>query len=76
MKILHYSEIFGIPEFLDSGRKSWTLDSECWTLDAALWTLESGRWNLEAGLWTLDSGPWTLSFTVVEQNQNSVSDFA
>ena len=69
MKILHYSEIFGIPEFLDSGWKSWTLDSECWTLDAGVWTLE-------AGLWTLDSGPWTLSFTVVEQNQNSVSDFA
>ena len=24
----------GIPEFLDSGRKSWTLDSGRWTLDA------------------------------------------
>ena len=24
----------GIPEFLDSGRKSWTLDSGTWTLDA------------------------------------------
>ena len=23
-----------IPEFLDSGRKSWTLDSGRWTLDA------------------------------------------
>ena len=26
----------GIQEFLDSGRKSWTLDSERWTLDAGL----------------------------------------
>ena len=43
----------GIPEFLDSGRKSWTLDS-------GLWTLDSGLWTLDAGLWTLDSGRWTL----------------
>ena len=26
----------GIPDFLDSGRKSWMLDSGCWTLDAGL----------------------------------------
>ena len=39
-------------------------------------------WNLKGhtgipGLWTqeLDSGRWTLSLTVVEQNQNPVSDF-
>ena len=38
----------GIPEFLNSGRRSWTLDSGRWTLDAGLWTLD-------AGLWTLDS---------------------
>ena len=50
----------GIPEFLDSGHKSWTLDSGCSTLDAGLWTLESGCWTLDAGPWTLDSGPWTL----------------
>ena len=50
----------GIPEFLDSGRKSWTLDSGRWTLDAGLWTLGSGRWVLDPELWTLDSGPWTL----------------
>ena len=36
-----------------------------------LWTQE-----LDARHWTLDSGPWILSFTVVEQNQNPVSDFA
>ena len=57
----------GIPEFLDSGRKSWTLDSGrwtldvgLWTLDARLWTLDSGRWTLDSGLWTLGSGRWTL----------------
>ena len=56
-----------IPEFLDSGRKGWTLDSGRWTLDAGLWTLDaglwmldSGRWTLDAGLWTLDSGRWPL----------------
>ena len=32
----------GILEFLDSGRKSWTLDSGRWTLDAGLWTLDAG----------------------------------
>ena len=53
-------KISGIPEFLDSGRKSWTLDSGRWTLDAGLWTLDSGRWTQDAGLWTLDSGRWTL----------------
>ena len=52
----------GIPEFLDSGRKSWTLDSGRWTLDARLWTLGSGCWTLDAGLWTLTLNPgrWTL----------------
>ena len=57
----------GIPEFLDSGRKSWTLDSGrwtldvgLWTLDARLWTLDSGRWTLDSGLWALDAGRWTL----------------
>ena len=60
----------GITEFLDSGRKSWTLDFGLWTLDAGLWkhdpgrwTLDSGRWALDAELWTLDSGRWTLLFT-------------
>ena len=48
----------GIPEFLGSGRKSWTLGSGRWYLDAGLSTLYSGRWtlNLDAELSTLDSG--------------------
>ena len=52
----------GIPEFLDSGRNSWTLDSRRWILDARLWlwTLDSGRWTLDTGLWMLDSRRWTL----------------
>ena len=41
--------LIGIPEFLESGRNSWTLDSGCWTLDAGLWTLDSGRWTLDSG---------------------------
>ena len=53
----------------------WTLDSGRWTLDTGFWTLDAGRWTLDARLWTLDSGPGTLSLTVVEQNQNPVSDF-
>ena len=31
---------FGIPEFLDSGRRPWALDAEQGTLDAGLWTLK------------------------------------
>ena len=50
----------GIPEFLDSGCKSWTLDSGQWTLDAGLWTQESVRWTLDAGRWTLNPGRSTL----------------
>ena len=50
----------GIPEFLDSGRQGWTLDSGHWTLDPRLWTLDTRLWTLKAGLWTLDSGRWTL----------------
>ena len=46
---------FGILEFLDSGRKSWTLDPERWMLDPGLWTLESGRWFLDVGYWTVDA---------------------
>ena len=51
---------FGIPEFLDFGHKSWTLDSGRWNLDPGLWTLDSGYWTLNAGLRTLDPGRWTL----------------
>ena len=50
----------GIPEFLDSGRKSWTLDSGRWTLDSRRWTLDAGLWTLCSGLWTLDARRWTV----------------
>ena len=33
-------------EFLDSGRK-------CWTLDSGLWTLDIRRYPLDAGFWSL-----------------------
>ena len=46
----------GIPEFLDTGRKTWTLDSGRWTLDAGSLMLDSRRWTLDFGHWTLDSG--------------------
>ena len=45
------AKIAGIPEFLDSGRNSWS-----WTLGAGPWTLDCGRWTVDARLWTLDSG--------------------
>ena len=54
--MLNFYASFGIPKFLDSGRKSWTLDSGHWTLDAVLWALDSGRWILDSGRWTLNSG--------------------
>ena len=50
----------GIPEFMDPGRKSWTLGSGRWTLDAGHWTLHARLWTLDSGCWTLDSGRWTL----------------
>ena len=52
--LIHYSQDFsklnlshllisfnGTPEFLDSGRKSWTLESGRWTLDAGRWPLDA-----------------------------------
>ena len=53
--------IWGIPEFLDSGHKSWTLDFGRWTLDAGLWTLDAGLGHrtLDARPWMLKSGLWT-----------------
>ena len=33
----------GTLEFLDSGRKCWTLESGLWALDAGLWALGSGH---------------------------------
>ena len=47
---------FDITEFLDSGRKSRTLNSERWILDAGLWTMDSGRWILDSIQWTKDRG--------------------
>ena len=38
--ILIFTWRFGIPEFLDSGRRPWALEAEQWTLDAGLWTLK------------------------------------
>ena len=55
-----YINNIGIPEFLGSGRKSWTLDSGPWALDPGLWTLDPGLWTLDSGCWTLDTGFWTL----------------
>ena len=48
-KSFYSSFLLGIPVFLDSGRK-------CWTLDSRRWTLDPGRYTLDAGLWTLDTG--------------------
>ena len=42
-------------EFLDSGRKCWTLDSGLWTLDPVPWTLDSWQYTLDAGVWALDT---------------------
>ena len=58
--ICEFSFSKGIPEFLGSGRKSWTLDPGRWTLDAGLWTLDPGCWSLDARSWTLDAGLWML----------------
>ena len=64
----------GVSEFLDSGRKSWTLGSGRWTLDAGLWTMDYGLWTLNAGLWALDaerwildSGHWSLDVSLITQ---------
>ena len=53
-----FNVALGIPEFLDSGRKTWALalDAGLWTLVSGLWTLDSGRWTLNPGCRTLDSG--------------------
>ena len=32
-----------MPEFLDSGRKSWALDSGPWTPNSGRWTLDAER---------------------------------
>ena len=55
----------GIPEFLDSGCKSWTLDSGRWTLYAGLWTPDAGPWTLDAGLWTLSLNRIMTQFLIL-----------
>ena len=42
-----------IQEFLDFGRKCWTLSSGRWTLGTELWTLDATFWTLGSGHWTL-----------------------
>ena len=73
----------GIPEFMDSWCKCWTLDYGCWIMDSepwtGLWTLDSGCWTLDVGFCMLGSGYWTLHFgrwALHTQNQNPVSDSA
>ena len=61
----------GIPEFLDSGRKSWALHSGRWTLNSRRWFLDSGRWTLEARLWTLGTGCWILDVKTLRSTVNS-----
>ena len=66
--LFYYNAIFkdrvlfkGMPSFLDSVCKSWTLDSAHWTLNTVLWRLDLGRWTIDAGPWMLDYERWTLN---------------
>ena len=45
-QLFFYWLFYGIPEFLGSGHKCWTLDSGRLTLVAGIWTLDAGRWML------------------------------
>ena len=68
----------GIPEFLGSGRKSWTLDSGRWTLDAGLQTLDPGRWTLGDRRQTRDAESQTvdvktLKFRIVQSFGKNVA---
>ena len=56
VKSLSYYELLGIPEFLDSACKCWTLECGRWTLNPGVWTLDSGSRTLDSGRWTLDAG--------------------
>ena len=48
MNLLFAKVTKDILEFLDSGRK-------CWTMDFGRWTLDAECYNLDAGLWALDT---------------------
>ena len=56
----------GIPEFLGSACKCWTLDSGCWTLVAGLWTLYTGLWTLYLVHWTLDAERWDATLWTLD----------
>ena len=62
-----------ILEFLDSGRKSWMLNSGCCTLDTGLWKLDSGLWMLDLNTrpWALDTGRWTFDAETVQRFGNN-----
>ena len=62
-----------ILEFLDFGRKYWTLDSAQRTLDAGsqmlvsgLWRLDPGCWTLAFALWKLGPGRWTVDVKILK----------
>ena len=48
--IFYNVNVTGIPEFLESVHKCWTLDFGCWNLVFELWTLDSGLCMLDAAL--------------------------
>ena len=80
--LFNCENLYGIPEFLDFGCNSWTLDSGCWTLDFGLWTLDSGLWTLDSerwilnpGRWTLDSGCWTLDCGKLWKQWSYINNF-
>ena len=61
----------GIPEFLDYGRKSWTLDPRRWIPGPGLWTLDAKLWTLDAGLWMWNASCKTLKFKTVQSFENN-----
>ena len=61
----YYAMQMGLGEFLDSGCKCWTLDSELCTLDSERWNLDAGLWMLNTGHWTMDTGLWMLDIVIV-----------
>ena len=63
----------GIPKFLDSGCKGWTLDSGLWTLDAGRWTLDAGPWTLDSGCRTVDVKILKLKTVQSFENNEAIS---
>ena len=56
-------------QFVDFGRKSWTLDSGCWSLNPGRWTLDAGHWTLDAERQTVDIN--NLKFKTVQSFGNN-----